>query len=72
MHHLHRALATARIEDLHREAAQMHTIGLARRATHDPDMAAADRAPTLSGRMWTRRRDGRSRRARAPMHQEMR
>ena len=69
---LSRALATARIEDLHREAAQRHTIGLARSVTHEPHMAAASRVPILSGRRWTGRRDGRSRRDRAPMHQEMR
>jgi hypothetical protein len=36
MHHLSRALATARIEDLHREAAQRHMIRLARGVTHEP------------------------------------
>jgi len=62
MHHLSRALATARIEDLHREAAQMHTIRLACRATHEPHAAAASRVPIFGGRIWTGRRDGRSRR----------
>ena len=62
MHHLSRALATARIEDLHREAAQMHTIRLARRVTHEPHAAAASRVPIFGGRIWTGRRDGRSRR----------
>ena len=72
MHHLSRALATARIEDLHREAAQMHTIRLARRITHEPHASAASRVPIFGGRIWTGRRDGRSRRDRAPMHREMR
>jgi hypothetical protein len=72
MHHLSRALATARIEDLHRDAAQRHAIRLARRVTHEPHVAAASRVPILSGRRWTGRRDGRSRRDRAPMHREMR
>ncbi len=35
MQHLSRALATARIEDLHRAAAQTRTIRLARRVTHE-------------------------------------
>jgi hypothetical protein len=48
MHHLSRALATARIEDLHREAAQMHTIRLARRVTHEPHAAAASRVTQVS------------------------
>jgi hypothetical protein len=69
---LARALATARINDLHREAAQRHTIRLARSVTHEPHMAAASRVPIVSGRRWTARRDGRSRRDRLPMHQEMR
>jgi hypothetical protein len=69
---LARALATARIEDLHREAAQMHTIRLARRVKHERHMAAASRVPILSGRRWTGCRDGRSRRDRLPMHQELR
>ena len=42
---LHRALAIARIEDLHREAAQRHTIRLARSVTDEPHMAAASRIP---------------------------
>jgi hypothetical protein len=67
-----RALATARIDDLHREAAQMHMVRLARRVTHEPHVGAASRAPILSGRRWTGRRDGRSRRDRLPMHREMR
>jgi hypothetical protein len=69
---LSRALATAHIEDLHRAAARTHMIRLARRVTHEPHMAAASRVPILSGRRWTGRRDGRSRRDRLPMHQEMR
>jgi hypothetical protein len=69
MHHLSRALATARIEDLHRDAAQRHTVRLARRVTHEPLMAAASRVPTIRGRIWTGRRDGRDR---APAQQEMR
>jgi hypothetical protein len=69
---LTRALATAHIEDLHRAAAQRHTIRLARSVTHEPHMAAARRVPIVSARRWTGRRDGRSRRDRLPMHQEMR
>jgi hypothetical protein len=72
MHHLIRALATARIEDIHREAAQMHMIRLARSDTHEPDTAAASHVPILSRRRWTGRRDGRSRRDRLPMHRGMR
>ena len=72
MHQLSRALATARIDDLHRDAAQRHAIGLARPVTHEPHVAAASRVPTLSGRRWTGRRDGRPRHDRLPMHQEMR
>jgi hypothetical protein len=53
-----RALATARIEELHREAAQ---IGLARRVTHELRMAAESRVPIVSGPRSTGRRDGRSR-----------
>ena len=37
---LSRALATAHIEDLHRAAAQRHTIRLARRVAHEPHVAA--------------------------------
>jgi hypothetical protein len=72
MHHLIRALATAHIEDLHRDAARRHTIRFARSVTHEPDMAAASRVPLVSGRRWTGRRDGRPCRDRLPMHQEMR
>ena len=72
MHHLSRALATARIEDLHRDAAQRHAIRLARRVIHEPHVAGASRIAKLSGRRWTGRRHGRSRRDRLPMHQEMR
>ena len=72
MHHLSRALATARIDDLHRDAAQRHTIRVARSVTHEPHVAAVSRVPILSGRRWTGRRDGRSRRDRLPTHQEMR
>jgi hypothetical protein len=67
---LSRALAAARIDDLHRDAAQ--TICLGRSVTREPDMAAANRVPVVSGRRWTRRHDGRSRRDRLPMHQGMR
>ena len=42
MHHLSRALATARIDDLLRDAAQMHMIRLARHATHDAHVAASN------------------------------
>jgi hypothetical protein len=41
---LARALATAHIEDLHREAARWHTIRLARRAAHGPRVAATPTA----------------------------
>ena len=58
MHHFSRALATARIEDLHREAAHRHMVRLARSVTQEPHMAAASRVPILSGRRWTGRRDG--------------
>ena len=37
---LTRALATAHIEDLHREAARRHMIRLARRVVHEPRVAA--------------------------------
>jgi hypothetical protein len=69
---LSRALATAHIEDLHRAAAERHTIRLARSATHEPHIAAARRVPILRGRRWTGRRTGRSRCDRLPMHPEMR
>jgi hypothetical protein len=72
MQHLSRALATARIEDLHREAAQRHMIRLARSVTREPDMAAAGRVAVVNRRRWTGRRDGRSRRDRLPMHTEVR
>jgi hypothetical protein len=72
MHHLSRALAIVRIDDLHRDAAQRHTIRLARSVTHEPHVAAASRLPVVSARRWTGRRDGRSRRNRLPMQQEMR
>jgi hypothetical protein len=68
---LSRALATAHIEDLHRDAAQRHTISLARRAAHEPHLAGTSDVPIFSGRMWTGRRDGRSRRDRLPMDREM-
>jgi hypothetical protein len=72
MHHLSRALATARIDDLHRDAAQRHTMRPVRSVTHEPDMAAASRVPIVSRRRWTGRRAGRSLRDRLPMHQQMR
>src|SRR3954449_7490006 len=53
MHHLSRALATARIDDLHRDAAQRRRIRLARNAAHEPRMPAASRVPTVSARWWT-------------------
>jgi hypothetical protein len=62
MHQFSRALATARIEELHREAAQMHTIRSAGRITHEPHMPAATRVPIFSGWRWAGRRNGRSRR----------
>jgi hypothetical protein len=43
MDHLSRPLVTAHIEDLHREAARMHTIRLARRVKHTPHAPAASR-----------------------------
>ena len=67
---LSRALAAARIDDLHRDAAR--TIRVARSVTHEPDMPGAGRGPVASGRRWTGRRVGRSRRDRLPMHQGMR
>jgi hypothetical protein len=69
---LSRALATARVDDLHRDAAQRHTIRLARSVTHEPHMAAASRVPIVSGRRWTGLRAGHSRRARLRMRQAMR
>jgi hypothetical protein len=69
MHYLSQALATAHIDDLHRDAAQRHAIRLARSGTHEPHVATARRVPILSGR---RRRNGRSRRDPLPMHQELR
>lgn len=73
MHHLSRALATARIHDLHRDAAQRHTIRLARSVTPEPHMAAASRVPMASGRRWTSRRpfSPRSRPASASDHAEI-
>jgi hypothetical protein len=65
-------LATTRIEDVHREAAQMHTLRLARSDTREPPVAAAGRVLILSGRRWAGRRDGGSRGDRAPMPQDMR
>jgi hypothetical protein len=72
MHYLSQALASARIEDLHREAARMQTIRVARHVTHEPHMASARRVRILSGRRSSGRHDGRSRRDRLPMHQELR
>ena len=46
MHHLSRALATARIDDLLRDAAQTHMIRLARRVTHEAHVAASNVADT--------------------------
>ena len=60
MHHLSRALASARIDDRLRDAAQMHMIRLARRVTREARVAAnnvADnRRPRVnSGRYaWSR------------------
>ena len=71
MHQLSRALATARIDDLHRQAAQRREIRLASRVAHEPYVSPARRVPIFGGRMWTGRRGGRSRRDRAPMHREM-
>jgi hypothetical protein len=72
MDNLSPALATARIDDLHRDAAQRHAARLARGVTPEPHMAPASRVPILGGRLWPRRRDGRSRGDRLPMHQETR
>jgi hypothetical protein len=46
---LGRALATAHIEDLLRDAAQRHTIRLARRVAQEPHLAAASDVPMFSG-----------------------
>jgi hypothetical protein len=70
MHHLIRALATAHIEDLHRDASQRHTIRLARRVAREP--GGRSRGADIRGRMWTGRRDCRSRRDRLAMHRGMR
>jgi hypothetical protein len=72
MHHLSQALATARIEDLHRDAALRHTIHLTRRVAHEPHLAAASKAPILARRTWTRLATAVSRRNRHPMHREIR
>jgi hypothetical protein len=45
---LSRAVATAQIEDLLRDAAQRHTIRLARVVEHDPHLAGASDVPTLT------------------------
>jgi hypothetical protein len=71
MDHLSRALATARIDDLHRDAARRHAVRLARSVKRGPRVAGASRLPILSGRRWTGRRDRRSRGELLPMHQEM-
>jgi hypothetical protein len=72
MHHLRRALATARIDDLHRDAAQRHAMSLARCVTHEPHHVAGSRLLIWGGRMWARRRNTRPRSDRTPMHREMR
>src|SRR6478672_967221 len=41
---LARALAAARIEDIHRAAARSHTIRVARRVAHEPHVAATPMA----------------------------
>jgi predicted exporter len=69
---LSRALATAHIEDLHRAAAQRHTIRLAHSVAHEPHVVATSRVSIFSGRFWAGRRDRRSRLDRLPMHREMR
>jgi hypothetical protein len=69
---LSQALATAHIEDLHRAAAQRHTIRLARRVAHETHVAATSNVSIFSGRIWTGRRDGRSRLDRLLMHREIR
>ena len=69
---LARALAAAHIEDLHRAAARRHTIRLARRVAHEPHVAATSNLSIFGGRIWTGRRDRRSRLDRLPMHREMR
>jgi hypothetical protein len=69
MHHFSRALATARIDDLHRAAAQMRTIGLARSATQDPHVALASH---VAIRRWMGRRAGGPPREPLPLPREMR
>ncbi len=48
---LAQALATARIEDLHRAAARRRAIRLARRVAHEPHMAATPIAMLRSASM---------------------
>ena len=51
-----RALASARIDDLHRAAARRHTIRLAHRAAHEPRVAATPAAiqrSTSESAAWT-------------------
>lgn len=57
MHHLSQALAIARVEELHRAAAQRHTIRLARRVAHEQQAAATAKAPRPGSLIWTGRRD---------------
>ena len=53
MHHLSRALATARVEELHRDAAQRHTILLAHGIAPEPRVAATSKVPIFGGWMRT-------------------
>jgi hypothetical protein len=53
---LARALASAHTDDLHRAAAGWHTIRLARRAAHEPRVAAtptATQRPASESAAWT-------------------
>ena len=72
MHHLSQALAAARIEDLHRDAALRHTMRLARRVAHEPRVAARSGAPIFGRRIWTRLATVIPRHDRQPMRREMR
>ena len=62
---LARALATAHIEELHRAAARRLAIRLARRAAHEPHVAATPIAILRSASTRLRGRHARSRVGRA-------
>jgi hypothetical protein len=72
MHHLSRALATARIDDPHRDAAYRRTIRLARGVAHEPHRAPASGVQIVSGRRWTAVATAVLAAARLPMSREMR